>query len=119
MVNRVVIAKSSSALPGALAVVSLIDAEVSASTGGMSISWWLEEVRAGRAPQPAVRRPRCTRWRLSDVADFWRRFAEEGAADTQAAEAMRSKLTKASAAAQAKRIGALRAVPQCESGAHL
>ena len=90
-------------LPAALADVALIDAETCAAAGSMSVSWWHEEVRAGRAPKPAVQRPRCTRWAISVVADFWRRFAEDGSADTEAAEAMKAKLSKASAKAQALR----------------
>lgn len=90
-------------LPPVLVGVSLIDAEMCASVGSMSVSFWHEEVRAGRAPKPAVQRPRCTRWRLTDVADYWRRFAEEGSSDTQAADAMKAKLTKASAKSKALR----------------
>ncbi len=86
--------------------VALIDAESCAATGAMSISWWLEEVRAGRAPKPAVQRPRCTRWRLADVRDFWRRFAAEGAADTKAGDAMKAKMIKASAKARELRLAA-------------
>ena len=86
-----------------LADVALIDAESCAATGAMSISWWLEEVRAGRAPKPAVQRPRCTRWRLQDVRAFWIAFAEEGQLDPAPGIAMRVKAAKASAKAREKR----------------
>lgn len=63
----------------------LIDAEKAASMGDMSVSWWHVEVRAGRAPAPAIRKPRCTRWRVSEVREFWVNFAEQ-AADDEAAQ---------------------------------
>ena len=90
-------------VPPALADVALIDAPTCAATGGMSVSWWHDEVRTGRAPAPAVRQPRCTRWRLSDVVAFWQAFATKGAADTRAAEQVTAKAKKASAAARVKR----------------
>lgn len=58
-------------LPTGLADVALIDAATAAQVGGMSPSWWAEEVRSGRAPQPVIRGHRCTRWRLADVRGFW------------------------------------------------
>ena len=86
-----------------LAEVALIDAETSASAGQMSVSWWHERVAAGIAPQPVHRAPRCTRWRLTDVREFWLKFAEAGASDTEAATAATAKAKKASEAARAKR----------------
>lgn len=59
------------AMPAPLAEVALIDAKASAATGGVSVSWWQEEVRSGRAPAPAIRQVRMTRWRLADVRSFW------------------------------------------------
>ena len=90
-------------IPPALSSVALIDAPTCAAAGGMSVSWWHDEVREGRAPTPAVRQPRCTRWRISDVVAFWQAFATKGAADTQAAEQVTAKAKKASAAARVKR----------------
>lgn len=87
-------------VPAALADVALIDASAAAAAGSMSHSWWHAEVAAGRAPAPVLRRPRCTRWRLADVAAFWRDF---GSQDDGAAAAVKAQATKASAAAQAKR----------------
>lgn len=85
-----------------LADVALIDARTCVTTGQMSVSWWHAEVAAGRAPQPAVRLPRCTRWRLSEVRQFWQDFAQQGG-DPEAGIAVVEKATKASRAAQAKR----------------
>ena len=84
-----------------LADVALIDAERAAATGAMSVSWWNAEVAAGRAPQPAVRRPRCTRWRVADVRDFWARFPES--ADAGRADVVMATARKASAVAQRQR----------------
>ena len=90
-------------VPPALSSVALIDAPTCAAAGGMSVSWWHDEVRGGRAPAPAVRQPRCTRWRLCDVVAFWQAFATKGEADTQAAAQVTAKAKKASAAARVKR----------------
>lgn len=91
-------------LPADLAEVALIDATTCAAAGDMSVSWWHEEVREGRAPQPAIREPRCTRWRLADVRRFWIERAER--ADKRPAAQVIATATKASAAAKAKRTAA-------------
>ena len=83
-------------LPADLADVALIDAKTCAAAGGMSVSWWHEEVRAGRAPAPAVRMSRCTRWRLRDVAAFWAAFAKLATADTKNVEMLTARAKKAS-----------------------
>ena len=90
-------------LPADLAQVALIDAPTCAAPGDMSVSWWYAECAAGRAPQPVVRMPRCTRWRLADVRAFWIAFAERATADTQAAAQVKAHATKASAKAKANR----------------
>lgn len=90
-------------LPADMADVALIPASICAAIGGMSLSWWHEEVRAGRAPAPTIRRTRCTRWHAASVREFWRTFASQGEADTQAAALMTAKAKKASAAARDKR----------------
>ena len=90
-------------LPAHLADVALIDAPICAAVGDMSVSWWHAEVAAGRAPQPVVRMPRCTRWHAGQVRDFWISFAKTAAADTQAAEQVTARAKKASAKAKAMR----------------
>ena len=90
-------------LPADLADVALIDAPTCAAAGAMSVSWWHDEVRAGRAPAPVIRKPRCTRWRMADVRAVWTKSAEQTAADTKAAAGVKARATKASAAARAKR----------------
>lgn len=89
------------ALPADLASVALIDAPTCAAAGAMSLSWWHERVASGEAPQPVIRAPRCTRWRLADVQAFWRAFGSQ--ADASAADAVKARASKASAAARAKR----------------
>lgn len=91
------------ALPTTLADVALIDAPTCAATGGMSVSWWHDEVKEGRAPQPAIRKPRCTRWRVADVRAFWIETAEQSASDARAAAQVMGQAKKASAKAQARR----------------
>ena len=83
-----------------LADVMLIDGPTAAAVGSMSLSWWHEEVAAGRAPQPVIRQPRCTRWTLVSVRDYWAQRAEQGSRD--GAQVI-DKAKRASAAAQAKR----------------
>jgi hypothetical protein len=92
-------------LPAGLADVALIDAVTAAGVGGMSASWWLDEVRAGRAPKPVIREHRCTRWRLADVRGFWEARAAAGS-DPVEANAVVARATKASTASKAKRLQA-------------
>ena len=90
-------------IPSALSNVALIDAPTCAAAGRMSVSWWHDRVRTGRAPAPAVRQPRCTRWRLSDVVAYWQAFATQGEAATQTAEQVVAKAKTASAKAAENR----------------
>jgi predicted DNA-binding transcriptional regulator AlpA len=62
-----------------LAAVRLIDVRACAAMGSVSRSWWNEKVRLGRAPAPAFRGPRMTRWRARDVAAFWANFGDVAA----------------------------------------
>lgn len=92
----------STSLPANLAVVALIDASTCAAVGAMSLSWWHEQVRIGNAPAPVMRKPRCTRWRASDVHSFWLQCAEESAAKSKVAEEVTARATKASVKAREK-----------------
>lgn len=58
-------------IPPDLVAVSLIDAKTCAAAGGVSLSHWHDLVREGIAPTPVMRRQRCTRWRLSEIVQFW------------------------------------------------
>lgn len=104
-------------LPADLAAVALIDASTCAAPGDMSVSWWHAEVAASRAPQPVVRMPRCTRWRLADVRAFWVAFAARAASDPQVAQVVTAKAKKASVAAQVKRQ-TLQSAASAEPGAN-
>ena len=96
-------AKANPTVPGALSEVALIDARTATAGGGMSVSWWHAQVASGVAPAPAIRRPRLTRWRLSDVTKFWRDFSTQDHDSEQIAARVRAHAAKASAAAQSKR----------------
>jgi len=100
-------------VPAALADVALIDASAAAAAGSMSVSWWHEAVAAGRAPAPVIRAPRCTRWRLADVANFWRDFGSQS--DRSVAAAVKAQATKASAAARSKRRTAVSGTARVEA----
>jgi len=91
-------------IPPALADVALIDGPTCAATGNMSLSWWLEEVRAGRAPPPVIRLPRCSRWSLSAVRAYWSERAQTASANSEAADQVTAKAKRASNAAKAKRV---------------
>ena len=90
----------SAPLPAELEAVALIDASICAAAGTVSVAWWYGEVRAGRAPAPVMRGSRCTRWRLTDVRDFWRRQAEQSADGAVRAAMVQSRAEKASAKAR-------------------
>ena len=83
-------------LPADVADVALIAADTCAAIGEVSVSWWHQEVRTGRAPKPAIQQPRFTRWRLADVRRFWAERAALAASDTEVGERMRAKAKKAS-----------------------
>ena len=87
-------------LPADVADVALAAANTCAAIGEMSVSWWHEEVRTGRAPKPVIQQPRCTRWRLADVRRFWVERAAQAAGDTEARERMAAKAKKASVKAR-------------------
>lgn len=92
--------------PEALADVALIDATTCAAAGCMGVSWWHDMVRAGRAPAPVIREPRCTRWRLADVRAFYIARSEQAASNAQAGEVLKARATKASHKARANRAAA-------------
>ena len=87
-------------LPADVADVALAAADTCAGIGEMSVSWWHEEVRTGRAPKPVIQQPRCTRWRLADVRRFWADRAAQAADDTEAGDRMAANAKKASVKAR-------------------
>ena len=91
-----------------LAGAAMVDARDSAAVGSMCVSKWLDLVRLGEAPQPVVRAPRFTRWRLCDVRQYFLLVAERGSLTAngsgtthahQASQASRAKRRTATAAA--------------------
>lgn len=84
--------------------VALVDAATCAAVGGLGVSWWLAEVAAGRAPQPAIRGPRCTRWTLASIKSYWAQRASAGGCSHESAKTV-AQAKKASAIAHAKRKG--------------
>jgi predicted DNA-binding transcriptional regulator AlpA len=100
-------------VPPALADVSLIDGPSCAAAASISLSSWHELVRLQRAPQPAFRQSRCTRWRVADVR-AWLIARAEGPSD----DAVMARARHASAAARepasvakARESRAVRAAP--------
>ena len=87
-------------LPADVADVALAATDTCAGIGEMSVSWWHEEVRTGRAPKPVIQQPRCTRWRLADVRRFWADRAAQAADDTEAGDRMAANAKKASVKAR-------------------
>lgn len=83
-------------LPADVADVALIAADTCAAIGAMSISWWHDQVRSGRAPKPVIQQPRCTRWKWVDVCRYWTERASEAAADTGAGARAANKAKQAS-----------------------
>jgi len=85
-------------VPPALADVALIDGPTCAAAGGMSLSSFHEVVREGSAPQPVVRQPRFTRWRLADIRKW---LIERGSIQTPGqADEVTARARKASAKAR-------------------
>jgi predicted DNA-binding transcriptional regulator AlpA len=72
-------------IPPALADVAMIDGPSCASSFGLSLSAWHELVRRREMPQPVIRKPRCTRWLLSDIrAALIDRASEQSVEDATA-----------------------------------
>ena len=94
-------------LPADLADVALLDIKDVCAVVRMSPSWWHDEVRAGRAPQPLRYGPRCTRWTAASIRNYLIERAAQP--QPQAAELVTTRAKKASAAAQAKRSASVAA----------
>ncbi len=72
-------------LPDAHADVALADINDLRALIRMSASWIHEEVRHGRFPEPVIREPRCTRWRISDVRAWLIERANKATVERQSA----------------------------------
>ena len=94
-------------LPADLADHVLLDIDDVCTAVRMSASWVHDEVRAGRLPQPLRYGPRCTRWRAADIRQYL--ISRAAQPQTEAAELVRTRAKKASAAARAHRDKSLAA----------
>ena len=88
--------------PPELADVALIDAPRIAAAACMSLSTWFDLVRRGEAPPPAIRAPRCTRWRLSAIRAWLAQRAADGT-DPVVADAVVQNARRASEEAKKRR----------------
>lgn len=93
-------------MPDAHADVALGDINDVCALIRMSPSWVHNSVSQGEFPSPVIRKPRCTRWRISDVREYIQGLVAKAASDPAAGEVTRAKAKVASAAAKAKREGA-------------
>jgi predicted DNA-binding transcriptional regulator AlpA len=89
-------------IPPGLVDVAYIDGGACAAAASMSISQWHTLVKDGKAPKPAIRKPRFTRWLMSDVRAWLIQFSSQSDFET-GSEIVLTKATKASHAAKAKR----------------
>lgn len=85
--------------------VVLISAKTAASLGEQGESTYLAAVQRGEAPQPVIRQPKFTRWRLQDVLAYWKRRADEGISSGSAPQ-LRARAAAAAAASSAARKAA-------------
>lgn len=91
-------------VPAALADVAMIDGPTCAAAASISLSNYLDLVRTKKAPQPAIRQPRCTRWRVVDVRAWLIERAQAQTPEGGAQVVAQAK--KASEAAKSKRAAA-------------
>lgn len=89
------------AAPPVLLDVALVDAKGVSAAACISLSQLHDLVRAGKAPAPAFRGVRMTRWRVADVRAWLLELASAGT--PSGADAVATKVRRASDAAQAKR----------------
>lgn len=88
-------------IPSGLSDVAYIDGGACAAAGAMSISKWHALVKDGKAPKPAIRKPRFTRWLMSDVREWLIQFRSQSDYESDSAIVL-NKATRASAAAHRK-----------------
>lgn len=86
-----------STVPPGLDDVALIDGPACAAAAGCGLTRWHDLVRRGEAPQPAIRRPRFTRWRMSDLRAWLQTIGGDD-------PSVIAKARHASRAAQARRL---------------
>lgn len=90
-------------IPAGLIDFAYIDGAACAAAGAMSISQWHALVKEESAPQPVIRKPRFTRWLLSDVREWLIQYRTQSDF-TQDSKIVLEKARKASQAAKVKSI---------------
>ncbi|WP_164886788.1 helix-turn-helix transcriptional regulator [Piscinibacter defluvii] len=81
-----------------------VDVQAVRRLTSMSVSLIYEQLASGHFPEPVIRKPRFTRWRVGSIKDFMRRCEQAAAADSRAASELKARAATASAAAKAKRV---------------
>ena len=88
-------------IPSGLVDVAYIDGGACAAAAAMSISQWHAMVKDGKAPKPAIRKPRFTRWLMADVRAWLIQFSSQSDFEADS-EVVLGKAIRASHAAKAK-----------------
>lgn len=101
--NKQIQATRKVAVPPGLVDVAYIDGAACAAAGAMSISQWLALVKDEKAPKPVIRKPRFTRWLMSDVRAFLIQWSSQSNFEISSAVVL-GKAAKASNAAKAKAV---------------
>ena len=96
-------------IPTGLIDFAYIDGAACAAAGAMSISQWHALVKEEKAPQPVIRKPRFTRWLLSDVREWLIQYLTQSDF-TKDSEIVLEKATRASQIARVKAVEARRVI---------
>lgn len=94
-------ASQQATIPAGLIEHAYVSGASCAAAGDMSISQWHALVKEEKAPQPVIRKPRFTRWLLSDVRDWLIQYRTQSDF-TKDSEIVLEKAKKASQAARIK-----------------
>jgi predicted DNA-binding transcriptional regulator AlpA len=101
--TRQATAPQQGSIPAGLIDFAYIDGAACAAAGAMSISQWHALVKEEKAPNPVIRKPRFTRWLLSDVRDWLIQYRTQSDF-TKDSEIVLEKAKRASQAAKVKSI---------------
>lgn len=96
-------------IPTGLIDFAYIGGAACAAAGAMSVSQWHALVKEEKAPQPVIRKPRFTRWLLSDVREWLIQYRTQSDF-TKDSEIVLEKATRASQIAKVKAVEARRVI---------
>lgn len=96
-------ASQQASIPAGLVDFAYIDGAACAAAAAMSISQWQTLVKEKEAPQPVIRKPRFTRWLLSDVRNWLIQYRTQSDFEKDSEIVLRT-ASKASQAARAKAV---------------